>query len=183
MVLKPEPLFRCLESLGEAAAARVILLSPQGKTLTQARAYEMAQIDEITILCGHYEGVDERVRRLATDEISIGDYVLTGGEAAALVLIDCVSRLVDGVVEQSSLHQESFRGGLLEYPQYTRPRRFRDWEVPAILLSGDHQAVERWRRAKALAKTFWHRPDLLRDLQWGEDEQSVIDGLFLEEGS
>jgi tRNA (guanine37-N1)-methyltransferase len=182
MVLKPEPLFRCLESLGAAAMARVILLSPQGETLKQAKAEELARAEEITILCGHYEGIDERVRRLATEEISIGDYVLTGGEAAAVVLIDCVSRLIAGVVGNSSLQQESFTGGLLEYPQYTRPRCFRGHSVPEILLNGNHQEIARWRRNEALARTFWRRPDLLRDLNWSEDDRRAIDALFLEQG-
>jgi tRNA (guanine37-N1)-methyltransferase len=178
MVLKPEPLFRCLESLSPEPATRVVLLSPQGETFSQAKAEELAREQRLVIICGHYEGVDERVRRLATDEISIGDYILTGGEAAAIVLVDCVARLVDGVVEPGSLQQESFTAGLLEYPQYTRPRLFREWSVPEILLNGNHQAIERWRRDQAIRRTFLRRPDLLGELAWNEDDRRAIDALF-----
>lgn len=181
MVLKPEPLFRCLQSLAPAPGARVILLTPQGETLTQAKAEELAGERHLVLICGHYEGIDERVRRLATEEISIGDYVLTGGEAAAIVLVDCVARLVNGVVEPCSLQQESFAGGLLEYPQYTRPRRFREWDVPEVLLNGNHQAVERWRRDQALRRTFMRRPELLGSLSWGDDDRRAIDALFDEQ--
>ncbi len=182
MVLKPEPLFSCLESLALEPAARVILLSPQGETLRQAKAEELAREQRLVIICGHYEGIDERVRHLATDEISIGDYVLTGGEAAAIVLVDCVARLVDGVVEPGSLQQESFTAGMLEYPQYTRPRQFREWSVPEILLNGNHQAIERWRRNQSVRRTFLRRPDLLGDLAWNEDDRRAIDTLFEEQG-
>lgn len=181
MVLKPEPLFRCMESLELAPAARVILLSPQGETFRQAKAEELAREPQLVIICGHYEGVDERVRHLATEEISIGDYVLTGGEAAAIVLVDCVARLVDGVVEADSLQQESFTTGMLEYPQYTRPRQFREWEVPEILLNGNHQAVARWRRDQAVLRTFLRRPDLLGNLTWNDDDRQAIDALFGEQ--
>jgi tRNA (guanine37-N1)-methyltransferase len=178
MVLKPEPLFSCLQSLDPAPGARVILLSPQGETLTQAKAGELAGAPQLVIICGHYEGIDERVRHLATDEISIGDYVLTGGEAAAIVLVDCVARLVDGVVEPGSLQQESFAGGLLEYPQYTRPRLFQERAVPEVLLNGNHQAVERWRRDQAIRRTFMRRPELLGSLSWSEDDRRAIDAIF-----
>jgi tRNA (guanine37-N1)-methyltransferase len=182
MVLKPEPLFSCLESLALEPATRVVLLSPQGETLKQAKAEELAREQRLVIICGHYEGIDERVRHLATDEISIGDYILTGGEAAAIVLVDCVARLVDGVVEPSSLQQESFTAGMLEYPQYTRPRQFREWSVPEILLNGNHQAIERWRRDQSVRRTFLRRPDLLGDFDWNEDDRRAIDTLFEEQG-
>ena len=182
MVLKPEPLFSCLESLAPEPAARVVLLSPQGTTFRQTKAEELAREQRLVIICGHYEGIDERVRRLATDEISIGDYVLTGGEAAAIVLVDCVARLVDGVVEPGSLQQESFTAGLLEYPQYTRPRQFREWSVPGILLNGNHQAIERWRREQSVRRTFLCRPDLLGSIAWNEEDRLTIDTLFDEQG-
>jgi tRNA (guanine37-N1)-methyltransferase len=182
MVLKPEPLFSCLESLALEPATRVVLLSPQGETLKQAKAEELAREQRLVIICGHYEGIDERVRHLATDEISIGDYILTGGEAAAIVLVDCVARLVDGGVEPSSLQQESFTAGMLEYPQYTRPRQFREWSVPEILLNGNHQAIERWRRDQSVRRTFLRRPDLLGDFDWNEDDRRAIDTLFEEQG-
>jgi tRNA (guanine37-N1)-methyltransferase len=182
MVLKPEPLCSCLESLDLEPSTRVVLLSPQGETFKQAKAEELAREQRLVIICGHYEGIDERVRYLATDEISIGDYVLTGGEAAAIVLVDCVARLVDGVVEPSSLQQESFAAGLLEYPQYTRPRQFREWSVPEVLLNGNHQAIERWRREQSVRRTFLRRPDLLGDLTLSEDDRRAIDTLFDEQG-
>lgn len=182
MVLKPEPLYSCLESLDLEPSTRVVLLSPQGETFNQAKAEELSREQRLVIICGHYEGIDERVRYLATDEISIGDYVLTGGETAAIVLVDCVARLVDGVVEPSSLQQESFAAGLLEYPQYTRPRQFREWSVPEVLLNGNHQAIERWRREQSVRRTFLRRPDLLGDLALSEDDRRAIDTLFDEQG-
>lgn len=182
MVLKPEPLFRCLNSIPLAPEARVILLSPQGETFRQAKAEELAREQHLVIICGHYEGIDDRVRHLATDEISMGDYILTGGEAAAIALVDCIARLVDGVVESSSLQQESFAASMLEYPQYTRPRQFREWSVPEILLNGNHQAIERWRRDQAVRQTFLRRPDLLGGLIWSEDDQRAIDAIFDEPG-
>lgn len=178
MVLKPEPLFRCLESLLLPSESRVILLSPQGETFNQAKAGELAREQRLTIICGHYEGIDERVRQLATEEVSVGDYVLTGGEAAAIVVTDCVARLVDGVVDAGSLQQESFTAGLLEYPQYTRPRQFHEREVPEILLNGNHQAVERWRRDQAVRRTFLRRPDLLSGVSLSEEDRRAIDALF-----
>jgi len=173
MVLKPEPLSSCLESLDLEPSTRVVLLSPQGETFKQAKAEELSRGQRLVIICGHYEGIDE---------ISIGDYVLTGGEAAAIVLVDCVARLVGGVVEPSSLQQESFAAGLLEYPQYTRPRQFREWNVPEVLLNGNHQAIERWRREQSVRRTFLRRPDLLGDLTLSEDDRRAIDTLFDEQG-
>jgi tRNA (guanine37-N1)-methyltransferase len=181
MVLKPEPLFRCLESLSLPRETRVILLSPQGETLRQGKAEELSHESRLVVICGHYEGIDDRVRQLATDEVSVGDYVLTGGEAAAIVLVDCVARLVNGVVEPGSLKQESFTAGLLEYPQYTRPRQFRDWSVPDVLLNGNHQAIERWRRDQSVRRTFMHRPDLLGAGTWNEGDRRAIDTIFGQE--
>ena len=179
MVMKPDPFFACFDALDVTAEARVILMTPQGQTLTQKKARELSQEKEIILICGHYEGIDERVKALVTDEISLGDFVLTGGEIAAMAVIDCVGRLIPGVVgAPSSLEEESFNMGLLEYPQYTRPRTYRGWDVPEVLLSGNHQEIKRWRRAQAITRTFFRRPDLLTDLPWDEDDRRTIDKIL-----
>lgn len=163
MVVKPEPVFRAVESLREDGAAAVYLLSAQGALFSAETARRMARLRRAILICGRYEGVDERVaEHLADEEISIGDYVLTGGEPAAMVVVDAVSRFVPGVVGKTgSVERDSFNDGLLDYPQYTRPRDFRGLAVPDVLLSGDHAAVEEWRRKKAIEKTARTRPDLL----------------------
>ena len=164
MVMRPQPWFRAVERLRERGLpGRVVLLTPQGERLDQPLVRRLAAEDRLILLCGRYEGVDERVRiHLADDEVSIGDYVLSGGEPAAVVLIDAVVRLQPGVLGSScSAVDESFSGPLLEYPHYTRPPEFRSWRVPAILLSGDHAAIERWRRRQQLERTRRRRPDLL----------------------
>ncbi|MBI2940496.1 MAG: tRNA (guanosine(37)-N1)-methyltransferase TrmD [Chloroflexi bacterium] len=170
MVMLSGPIFAAAEhAIAEADALRphprrsIILTTPQGRLLNQRIVEELATLDHLVIVCGHYEGVDERVQEhLATDEISIGDYVLTGGEIPAMVIVDAVSRLVPGVVGQpASLAEESLTSGLLEYPHYTRPAEFRGWTVPEILLSGNHAAIARWRRQQALRRTWERRPDLL----------------------
>jgi tRNA (guanine37-N1)-methyltransferase len=164
MVMKPEPIFSAVEGvLGSPPACPVILLTPQGRIFTQAVARELAELPRLALVCGRYEGVDERVRQhLAADEISIGDYVLTGGELPALVLIDAVTRLVPGVLgDPEGASDDSHAAGLLEYPHYTRPAEFRDWRVPEVLLSGDHARVARWRREQSLLRTWQRRPDLL----------------------
>ena len=180
MVLKPEPIFRAVDDLLGPGGARsrgpgveFILLAPQGRTLTQAVAADLARRHWLVLLCGHYEGVDERVRQaLVTDEISIGDYVLTGGELAALVVIDAVVRLLPGVLAEGAAAEDSFTSGLLEGPHYTRPRVYRGMAVPDILLSGDHGAIARWRRQQALLRTLERRPDLLdRAPLTGEDRR------------
>ena len=162
MVMKPEPVFRAVEALGPGSK-RTILLSPAGRRLDQALARELASEPWIVLICGRYEGVDERVAEgLPAEELSIGDYVLPGGETAAFVLLEAVTRLVPGVTgNQESLGAESFEAGLLEHPQYTRPREFRGMEVPEVLLSGNHGRIEAWRRAAAIEKTRRNRPDLL----------------------
>ncbi|MGA9996622.1 MAG: tRNA (guanosine(37)-N1)-methyltransferase TrmD [Pyrinomonadaceae bacterium] len=172
MVLKPEPIFAAVENLtgaseraSYAAETRVVLLSPQGRTLTQTLAQEFAaSAQHIVLICGRYEGVDERVAEaLVTDEISIGDYVLSGGEPAAVVLVDAVVRLLPGALgSETSAVNESFSEGLLDYPHYTRPPEFRGMRVPEILLGGNHGEIERWRREQALLKTGRNRPDLLK---------------------
>ena len=156
MVMKPEPIFAAVESvLGEALVTTpVILMSPSGRTFNQAIAKELAQHARLALICGHYEGVDERVREhLCTDAISIGDYVLTGGELPAMVIIDAVSRLVPGVLPPGVTEEDSHASGLLEYPHYTRPAEFRGWRVPDVLLSGNHAAIAKWRREQAERRT------------------------------
>lgn len=166
MVMSAEPLFRAVEAIAPERKQddpRVILLSPQGRKLTQAVVRELATLRWLVILCGRYEGVDERVaRHLADEELSVGDYVLAGGEAAALVVVDAVTRVVPGVVgDPASVQRESFEDGLLDHPHYTRPADFRGLGVPDVLLSGDHAAIERWRREEAERRTRERRPDLL----------------------
>jgi tRNA (guanine37-N1)-methyltransferase len=164
MVMKPEPIFAAVESLGEGSR-RCILLSPGGRRLDQALVRELAAEPWLVLICGRYEGVDERVAEgLPAEEVSIGDYVLSGGEVPALVVLEAVSRLVPGVVgREESLARESFEEGVLDHPHYTRPREFRGLAVPEVLVSGDHAAVERWRRDAARRKTARNRPDLLGD--------------------
>jgi tRNA (guanine37-N1)-methyltransferase len=173
MVMNAEPIFRAIEALKEKrkksakSETKVILLSPQGSKLNQRIAERLASYGHLILICGHYEGVDERVREYAVDEeISIGDYILTGGELPAMVLLDCIVRLIPGVLgDKNSLNFESFEGNLLEYPQYTRPVNFRGMKVPAVLLSGDHTKIESWRKKQALKRTRHRRPDLLRDIK------------------
>lgn len=163
MVMKPEPVFASIEAVYQSGP--IILLAPQGRLFTQQIARELSQEPRLTLLCGHYEGIDERVRQhLITDEISIGDYVLTGGELAAMVIVDAVARLIPGVVTDESIQEESHASGLLEYPHYTRPPEFRGWRVPDILLSGHHEQVARWRRKQSLRLTKERRPDLYAKL-------------------
>ncbi len=160
MVMKPDPLFAAVEAVYETGP--ILLMSPQGRVFTQSIARELAQHPRLTLICGHYEGVDERVREhLITDEISLGDFVLTGGELAAMVIVDAVSRLLPGVLAPGSTEEESHTTGLLEYPHYTRPPDFRGWRVPDVLLSGNHAAIARWRRKQSLKRTRARRPDLL----------------------
>ncbi len=164
MVMKPEPIFAAVEAvLGRPPQVPVILLTPQGRPFTQEVAWELAQQPHLALIAGRYEGVDERVRQhLVTDEISIGDYVLTGGELPALVVLDAVTRLLPGVLgDPDAPRKDSFSDGLLEHPHYTRPAVFRGWKVPEVLLSGHHAEIARWRRREALRRTWERRPDLL----------------------
>ncbi|MBB6636675.1 tRNA (guanosine(37)-N1)-methyltransferase TrmD [Cohnella thailandensis] len=198
MVLKPEPIFAAVEDVERLAAEefnrsgqepvkpRVILLCPQGETFTQAKAQELSSERHLIFICGHYEGYDERIREhLVTDELSIGDYVLTGGELPAMVAIDSVVRLLPGVLgnEQSAV-LDSFSDGLLEYPHYTRPPEFRDWKVPDVLLSGHHAEIDKWRRLQSLERTLVRRPDLLekaeltaKERQWLHARQEQLKEL------
>lgn len=159
-----QPIFDAVTKLKGKKKPKVILMSPSGKRWTQEKAKRLSKAGHIIIICGHYEGVDERIEESLVDEsISIGDYVLTGGELPAMVVIDAVTRLVPGVLgKEESLQTESFEGNLLEYPQYTRPANFRGMKVPNVLLSGHHQDIEKWRKEKSLAKTKKNRPDLLK---------------------
>jgi tRNA (guanine37-N1)-methyltransferase len=178
MVLKPEPIYHCLQQAKvNAPAAQVILLTPQGERFTQEIAAELAHAEQIIFICGHYEGFDERIRAWADREISIGDYVLTGGEPAAIVISDAVVRLLPGVLgADDSAEDDSFQDGLLEYPQYTRPIEFDGVGIPEVLLSGHHGQIERWRRQQALLRTAQRRPELLKEAQL-----TVADRKFLNE--
>jgi tRNA (guanine37-N1)-methyltransferase len=178
MVLKPEPLFAAVEAL-RTPASRVILMDPRGRLFSQRVAWELAATRHLLLLCGRYEGVDERVGELLADDVlSIGDYVLTGGELPALVVADAVVRLLPGVLgAEGAAERESFADGLLEPPQYTRPEEFREDRVPAVLLSGDHARIARWRRVQALYRTWRWRPELLEGAPLSEDERRLVDAF------
>ena len=179
MVMRPEPLFAAIEPL-RAKGATVILLDPAGERLTDALARELATLPHIALVAGRYEGIDERVRTLVDREVSIGDYVLTGGELPALVLIDAVVRLIPGAIADASSAGDSFAAGLLEHPQYTRPEEFRGMAVPSVLLSGHHGEVERWRRREALRRTAQRRPDLLDGAPLTDADRETIADLDTE---
>jgi len=179
MVLKPEPIFEAVEAIDKKEGTSIILLSPQGRLFTQEVAQELSQHSRLVLICGHYEGVDERVREyLASDEISIGDYVLSGGELAAMVVIDSVFRLVPGVLgSEASPLDDSHVGGLLEYPQYTRPPQYRGWPVPEVLLSGNHAQINSWRREQAIRRTLEQRPELLARAELSSEEERLVERL------
>ena len=182
MVMKPEPIFAAVDAVYENGP--IILLTPQGRLFNQQIARDFAREQRVTLLCGHYEGVDERVRQhLVTDEISIGDYVLTGGELAAMVVVDVVSRLIPGVLgADASIQEESHSENLLEYPHYTRPPEFRGWRVPDILLSGHHAQVARWRRKESLRRTQQRRPDLFEKVELSKLDEKLLKELEEEGG-
>src|SRR5215213_1519303 len=184
MVMKPEPVFEAVEAVLGVALLQpmplpIILLTPQGRVFTQRMAEELSAHERIALLCGRYEGVDERIREhLVTDEISIGDYVLTGGELPALMVIDAVSRLLPGVLgDPTGAEDDSHSMGLLEYPHYTRPPEFRGWKVPDVLLSGDHARIEKWRREQALTRTLNKRPDMLERAELSKQDLKFVEGL------
>ena len=193
MILKPEPIFEAVESIapdnyrkdgcskgnGKSDMAPIILLTPQGRLFSQRIALELSGYERMILICGHYEGIDERVHRhLVTDEISIGDYVLTGGELAAMVVVDAVVRLLPGVLgSEASALDDSHSSGLLEYPQYTRPAIYRGWEVPPVLLSGNHSQIARWRREQAIQRTLERRPELLSEAALCPDDRQLVDRL------
>ena len=188
MVLKPEPIFEAVESLIKQAPSkdkglkpvacdlqRIILLTPQGERFDQGMAKRMAKEKHLIFICGHYEGIDERVRRIVTDEISIGDYVLTGGELASLVVIDALVRLIPGVLgKEESIIRDSFYDGLLDYPHYTRPEEYRKMRVPSVLLSGHHERIAKWRRKEALRRTLKSRPDLVEEIKLSNEDRRLI---------
>jgi len=185
MVLKPGPIFETVESIKTDLPSRddvdlpIILLTPQGRLFSQQIARELSRYEHLILICGHYEGVDERVREhLVTDEVSIGDYVLTGGEFPAMVVVDAVVRLLPGVLgSEASLLDESHANSLLEYPQYTRPEVFRGWSVPEVLLSGNHAQIARWRREQVIRRTLKRRPDLLDKTSLCQEEKQLVERL------
>lgn len=183
MVMKPEPIFRAWSDVrnkvNEDVDSRTILLSPQGKLFNQQLAWELSKERHLILICGHYEGVDERVHNLIPiEEISIGDYILTGGELGALVIIDAVARLLPGVLgDENSAQEETFADGLLEYPQYTRPREFLGHKVPEVLLSGNHAKIREWRRLQSIIRTKERRPDLLEKASLSPEEKRFLDNL------
>lgn len=177
MLMQCDPIYNCYCAVTEGKPKpHVIYMSPQGKTLTQQRARELSQLDSIFILCGHYEGVDERIiETIVDEEISVGDYVLTGGELPALVLVDCVVRMLDGTLSQPDCYEdESHYNGLLEYPQYTRPEVWHDMTVPPVLLSGHHANIKKWRHEQAVLNTYKKRPELLEKLKLSPEDLAII---------
>lgn len=183
MLLQPQPIVDALrDNIPQDQNIPVILVSPQGKVFTQAEANRLAQYDTLAFICGHYEGFDERIRDYVTDEYSIGDYVLTGGELPAMVMIDTIARLQSGVIkEKASFEDDSFYQGLLEYPQYTKPRVFEGKEVPEVLLSGHHANIAKWQKKEALRRTLQRRPDLLNSYELSSEEERLIEEIFIEE--
>lgn len=185
MVMKPEPFFAAVRAIRQefGGLGRVILTSPQGRLFHQRLAWELSRAGHLVILCGHYEGVDERVvLGLGAEEVSIGDYVLTGGELAAMVIVDATARLVPGVVgDEVSVQQDSFSRGLLDHPHYTRPAEVEGLRVPEVLLSGNHQAIARWRRKEALRRTLRRRPELLQTAELDEQDRALLEEVIREE--
>jgi tRNA (guanine37-N1)-methyltransferase len=181
MIMQPQPIYDCYNALCDEIGAKphLLYMTPQGKTLTQDRVKELAKLDNIAILCGHYEGIDERViDELQPEEISVGDYVLTGGELPALIVADSVSRMLDGVLSNDEcFEEESHYNSLLEYPQYTHPSQWNNREVPQVLLSGHHQKVEEWRRQQSLIRTKQRRPDMLENAQLTENDKNFLNSL------
>ncbi len=179
MVMMPQPIFDCLDTiLGDGDSARLICTTPRGRVLNQRIARELSIEKRIVILCGHYEGIDERAMSLFDDEISVGDYVLTGGEIPAMAIVDCVSRLIPGVLgSEESTEDESFSYGLLEYPQYTRPADYRGNRVPDVLLNGNHAAINRWRREQSLLMTLRRRPDLLKTAELSDKDREYLEQI------
>lgn len=177
MLLKPDPIFEAMDDINAADSGkkRVILLDPAGRKFDQAAADELAHEDHLVFICGHYEGYDERIRTLVTDEFSLGDFVLTGGEIASMAMIDATARLIPGVLGNSvSPETDSFQNGLLEYPQYTRPASFRGMDVPFVLQNGNHKLIDDWRLKESLRRTYLRRPDLLRDLDLDKRAQKML---------
>lgn len=180
MLLRAQPIFDTIEKIG-AKKPRVILLDPAGRCFDQSFAEELAQEDELIFICGHYEGYDERIKTLVTDEVSLGDFVLTGGELAAMTIVDATVRLIPDVIGKEASHQDdSFSSGLLEYPQYTRPYDFRGMLVPDVLMSGHHENIRKWRLEESLRKTYQRRPDLLENYSLTEEEAALLEKIKAE---
>ncbi|HFI0326206.1 TPA: tRNA (guanosine(37)-N1)-methyltransferase TrmD [Streptococcus suis] len=181
MLLRAQPIFDTMDSI-EQTNPRVILLDPAGKTFNQAYAEELAQEEQLIFICGHYEGYDERIKTLVTDEISLGDYVLTGGELAAMTMIDATVRLIPEVIGKEASHtDDSFSSGLLEYPQYTRPYEYRGMVVPDVLMSGHHENIRKWRLESSLRKTYQRRPDLLENYNFTAEELTIFEKIKAED--
>ena len=177
MLLRAQPIFDTIEKI-EAKNPRVILLDPAGRRFDQAFAEELAKEEELIFICGHYEGYDERIKTLVTDEVSLGDFVLTGGELAAMTMVDATVRLIPEVIGKEASHQDdSFSSGLLEYPQYTRPYDFRGMTVPDVLMSGHHENIRKWRLYESLKKTYLRRPDLLENYAFSDEERAILDQI------
>ena len=177
MLLRAQPIFDTIEKI-DAKNPRVILLDPAGRRFDQAFAEELAQEEELIFICGHYEGYDERIKTLVTDEVSLGDFVLTGGELAAMTMVDATVRLIPEVIGKEASHQDdSFSSGLLEYPQYTRPYDFRGMTVPDVLMSGHHENIRKWRLYESLKKTYLRRPDLLENYAFSDEERAILDQI------
>ena len=177
MLLRAQPIFDTIEKI-DAKNPRVILLDPAGRRFDQAFAEELSREEELIFICGHYEGYDERIKTLVTDEVSLGDFVLTGGELAAMTMVDATVRLIPEVIGKEASHQDdSFSSGLLEYPQYTRPYDFRGMTVPDVLMSGHHENIRKWRLYESLKKTYQRRPDLLENYTFSDEERTILDQI------
>ena len=177
MLLRAQPIFDTIEKI-DAKKPRIILLDPAGRRFDQAFAEELAREEELIFICGHYEGYDERIKTLVTDEVSLGDFVLTGGELAAMTMVDATVRLIPEVIGKEASHQDdSFSSGLLEYPQYTRPYDFRGMKVPDVLMSGHHENIRKWRLYESLKKTYLRRPDLLENYAFSDEEKAILDQI------
>jgi tRNA (guanine37-N1)-methyltransferase len=178
MLLMPQPIFATMDKIPRQPDARVLLLDPAGETFDQKKAEELSAVSQLIFICGHYEGFDARITTLATDTLSLGDFVLTGGEMAALAMIDAIVRLLPGVLGKESSHQdESFSSGLLEYPQYTRPENFRGLSVPEVLMSGHHENIRKWRLEESLKRTLEQRPDLLEEAELSDEARKMLENL------
>lgn len=182
MLLSIQPIYDCLQSINKTDKTKVILTTPQGKTFNQKMAEDLAKEEHIIIICGHYEGVDERVREyLVDEEVSIGDFVLTGGELASLIIVDAITRLIPNVLNEESHINDSFSTRLLEYPQYTRPAQFKDMKVPEVLTSGNHKLIEEYKKKESLRRTYLRRPDLLANYQLTKEEQRLLNEIVHKE--
>ena len=181
MLLRAQPIFDTMDKIA-AKKPRVLLLDPAGRTFDQSYAEELAQEEELIFICGHYEGYDERIKTLVTDEVSLGDFVLTGGELAAMTIVDATVRLIPDVIGKEASHKDdSFSSGLLEYPQYTRPYEYRGMTVPDVLMSGHHENIRKWRLEQSLRKTYLRRPDLLENYTFSEEEKSIFQKILQEQ--